>query len=174
MSSGWKIHKFGGSSLADAACFRRVVKILLSLQGENLGVVVSAMGGMTDALLELCSYAEEGSDFQYPLERLQRRYQDTAAILLPEVALTAVMHDLEKDVAAIGMHLEGAAENGVHPVARDIVCGYGELWSARLLAACLTATGDVEGDDCWIDSRKVITVSHTDLGPSVLWAASQK
>ena len=174
MSSGWKIHKFGGSSLADAACFRRVVKILLSLQGENLGVVVSAMGGMTDALLELCSYAEEGSDFQYRLERLQRRYQDTAAILLPEVALTAVMHDLEKDVAAIGMHLEGAAENGVHPVARDIICGYGELWSARLLAACLSATGDVEGDVCWIDSRQVITVSHTDLGPSVLWAASQK
>jgi len=49
----WKIHKFGGSSLADAACFRRVADIVLNYEEVRLGVVVSAMGGMTDALINL-------------------------------------------------------------------------------------------------------------------------
>ncbi len=173
MSSVWKIHKFGGSSLDDAACFERVVKILLSLQGENLGVVVSAMGGMTDALLELHSAAEKGSDFQSGLRSIRSRYKATAAALLPKAVLTEVMHDFEKDVAVIDSLLEGGGVDGISPVARDIVCGYGELWSARLLAAHLSATGKVEGDVCWIDSREVITVNHTDLGPSVVWAVSQ-
>jgi aspartokinase/homoserine dehydrogenase 1 len=49
----WKIHKFGGSSLADAGCFRRVAGLVLERDDTHLGVVVSAMGGMTDALLAL-------------------------------------------------------------------------------------------------------------------------
>jgi aspartokinase/homoserine dehydrogenase 1 len=44
----WKIHKFGGSSVADAACFRRVGEIIASQRDERLGVVVSAMRGVTD------------------------------------------------------------------------------------------------------------------------------
>ena len=48
--SSWKIHTFGGSSLADAGCFRRVAALLLDYSDARIGVVVSAMGGMTDAL----------------------------------------------------------------------------------------------------------------------------
>ena len=58
----WKIHKFGGSSLADAACFRRVAGIILELPDTRLGVVVSAMGGMTDALINLAVLAERDND----------------------------------------------------------------------------------------------------------------
>jgi aspartokinase/homoserine dehydrogenase 1 len=56
--NNWKIHKFGGSSLADAECFRRVAGIVLEFTGERLGIVVSAMGGMTDALINLAVLAE--------------------------------------------------------------------------------------------------------------------
>ena len=56
----WKIHKFGGSSLASAECFERVASIVGSLPGDQLGVVVSAMGGMTNDLLTLASLAESG------------------------------------------------------------------------------------------------------------------
>ena len=54
----WRVHKFGGSSLADASCFRRVADILLSASAPGQVVVVSAMGGMTDALLDLVAVAE--------------------------------------------------------------------------------------------------------------------
>ena len=61
-SEHWKVHKFGGSSLADPDCFRRVTEILLDESPARLAVVVSAMGGMTDALLGLISAAEAGPD----------------------------------------------------------------------------------------------------------------
>nr|MDP9415557.1 aspartate kinase [Pseudomonadota bacterium] len=43
------IHKFGGSSLADALGFTRVAEIVGAAVGP-IAVVVSAMGGVTDAL----------------------------------------------------------------------------------------------------------------------------
>jgi len=49
LKSDWKIHKFGGSSLADADCFRRVARLLLAYSDNRMGIVVSAMGGITDA-----------------------------------------------------------------------------------------------------------------------------
>ena len=56
----WKIHKFGGSSLADADCFRRVAAILTDQTETSIGAVVSAMAGMTDKLLQLTALAEQG------------------------------------------------------------------------------------------------------------------
>ena len=53
----WKIYKFGGSSLADTACFVRVSKIILDSyyvnESHNHGIVVSAMGGFTDLLIKI-------------------------------------------------------------------------------------------------------------------------
>ena len=40
----WVVHKFGGSSVADADCFRRVAAILDSIPAPRLGVVLSAFG----------------------------------------------------------------------------------------------------------------------------------
>ena len=39
----WRIHKFGGSSVADAACMRRVADILEADPCPRLGVVLSAL-----------------------------------------------------------------------------------------------------------------------------------
>ena len=58
----WEVHKFGGTSVADADCFRRVAALLHSQEGRRQAVVVSAMGGMTNALLELVTQAEQSGD----------------------------------------------------------------------------------------------------------------
>jgi aspartokinase/homoserine dehydrogenase 1 len=55
---------------------------------------------------------------------------------------------------------------------RDVVAGYGEIWSARLLAAHL-GQRDAGRAGTWIDARDIVTVSQTELGPTVLWEASQ-
>ena len=61
--NAWQVHKFGGTSLADATCFRRVAEILLAEAADHprQAVIVSAMGGMTDALLNLVSAAEKSA-----------------------------------------------------------------------------------------------------------------
>ena len=40
--AAWVVHKFGGSSVADAECFKRVANILETLPPGRLGVVLSA------------------------------------------------------------------------------------------------------------------------------------
>ena len=57
-SAGWVVHKFGGSSVADSACFHRVADILESQPVGRLGVVLSACKGVTDDLLALVAKAE--------------------------------------------------------------------------------------------------------------------
>ena len=49
----WKVHKFGGSSVADAACMQRVAGIVEADPASRKAVVLSACRGVTDALLAL-------------------------------------------------------------------------------------------------------------------------
>ena len=59
MSDGkWLVSKFGGSSLADASCFRRVADILADGQQNRHAVVVSAVKGVTDTLVGCLDLAE--------------------------------------------------------------------------------------------------------------------
>jgi aspartokinase/homoserine dehydrogenase 1 len=55
---------------------------------------------------------------------------------------------------------------------RDVIAGYGEIWSARLLAATLAQESPKRGGT-WIDAREIITVHQTELGPSVIWDVSR-
>ena len=172
----WKIHKFGGSSLADAACFERVAGIVLALPGERLGIVVSAMGGMTNQLLDLCSLAEQSDEgVQAGINAIGQRYADTAKALLDGRALVDLLDQWKDDSQDIENILRAIAAVKSAPArSRDIVAGYGELWSARLLAAVLRERAGADRGGNWIDARKVITVHHTDLGPNVLWDRSRQ
>ncbi|MHC5070978.1 MAG: amino acid kinase family protein, partial [Planctomycetota bacterium] len=53
-SSSWQVHKFGGTCLADSERIATAARLATdSVAGEgNVAVVVSAMAGVTDALIE--------------------------------------------------------------------------------------------------------------------------
>jgi len=174
LASRWVIHKFGGSSLGDADCFRRVAGLLLERTDSRVGVVVSAMGGMTDALLHLATLAERDDDgFTAELHEIGERYSSTARSLLNGDLLVNILNQWSKDAEDIEDVLKAIALVKSAPQrSRDVVAGYGEIWSARLLAAYL-AQESTELGGTWIDARKVITVSETELGPVVLWDVSQ-
>lgn len=171
---GWKIHKFGGSSLADEECFRRVAGILLEYQEQRLGVVVSAMRGMTDSLINLAALAEQDdSSFTDALHEISKRYSKTAKALLAGERLVAVLDSLGQDTNDIIDILKAIARVKSAPQrSRDIVAGYGEIWCARLLASYLEQESGGRGS-IWVDAREVITVRETELGPAVLWEESQ-
>jgi len=172
----WKIHKFGGSSLANAACFRAVADLLAARSDQRLGVVVSAMGGMTDKLLRLAAIAER-DDRAYidELREIADRYSDTARQLLGGEDLVQVLDDWSTDANNIQEALTSIAKAKSAPQrSRDIVAGYGEIWSARLLAVFLAKELGSERAGDWIDARRVISVRQSELGPSVLWERSQR
>ena len=174
LDSRWKIHKFGGSSLGDAECFRRVAGLLIDYPDARIGVVVSAMGGMTDALLNLAVLAERADDaFNAELHAIGERYAATAKDLVSGSALIEVLDAWGADAEDILEALKAIAEAKSAPQrSRDVIAGYGEIWSARLLAARLGQESSERGGT-WIDAREILTVSHTELGPTVLWDVSQ-
>ncbi len=170
----WKIHKFGGSSLADADCFKRVAGLMIERSGDRIGVVVSAMGGMTDALLNLASQAErDDGGYEAGLNAVGERYANTAKALLDGDALVSVLDAWGQDADDIRDVLKAVALVRSAPQrSRDVVAGYGEIWSARLLAAVIGRL-EPERGGTWVDARQVITVHQTELGPTVLWDVSR-
>ncbi len=171
----WKIHKFGGSSLADAGCFVRVGEIVAGLQGQAIGVVVSAMGGMTDRLIKLSLLAKRGDErFVAELKAIGERYAGVVAELLDGPARDRVLDEWRQDANDIGDILKAVAVIKSAPErTRDIVAGYGEFWSARLLAAHLEQKLGEQRAGRWIDARQIIKVRHGELGPAVMWDESR-
>src|SRR3954452_3546149 len=77
--SMWTVHKFGGTSLADADRYRAACDIVLSARsGEPVAVVVSAMSGVTNVLIESVNLASAQDDsYLEELEDLESRHLDT-------------------------------------------------------------------------------------------------
>src|SRR5262245_19238961 len=82
-----RVHKFGGAALADAAGIRRVAEIVRA-QPKPAVVVVSALGGVTDALLEGARAAGAGDEraLMQVAANLRDRHREVVRALLPSAA----------------------------------------------------------------------------------------
>jgi len=175
--NSWQVHKFGGSSLADANCFKRVAEIIAnSHDAGRSAVVVSAMGGMTNSLLALATTAEDKrEDVKKPLMAIGERFSAAAQELVSDDARQALLESWSKDAHDIEDILRAITLLGSAPQrSRDVIAGYGELWSARLLAAHLSETLGADRAGRWVDTRELIVVRHSELGPTVLWDKSRE
>jgi bifunctional aspartokinase / homoserine dehydrogenase 1 len=173
-SNTWKIHKFGGSSLKDAGCFRAVADIIAARPDDTLGVIVSAMGGMTDDLLRLSMLAErDDKRFAGELQQVGERYTTVARQLIKGGGLVTLLDRWSQDASHITQILTDVALAKSAPQrTRDIVAGFGEIWSARLLATYLGKMLAENRGGHWFDARQIITVRESELGPAVLWDRS--
>ncbi len=171
----WKIHKFGGSSLADVGCIRRAASIVAELPKTNIGVVVSAMRGATDRLLHSVSLAErDDRRCMAEITDVLARYTQAAQELLQAEHLISYLDQLAADESAIGDVLNGVAAAKSGDVrSREVVAGYGEMWSARLLAGFLKTELPGNRGGAYLDAVNVIVVQESELGPSVQWEQSQ-
>jgi aspartokinase/homoserine dehydrogenase 1 len=173
--SAWVVHKFGGSSVADAECFRRVAHILETLPPGRLGVVLSACRGVTDALLGLVARAEaQDEGWRGELDALRTRHQTIAASLLAPAAVQLYIagfdrdrHDIEGILHTVKL-TRSAAQN-----VRDLIAGYGEIWSTRLFREFFESRGKRPGAVKWIDARQAVVVEWGPLGPAVQWDESR-
>src|SRR5216684_2232477 len=171
----WIVHKFGGSSVADAGCFRRVAEIVEASPNPREAVVLSACRGVTDALLGLVTLAET-PDAYFPsaIEALKRRHVELARSLTSKAACDTYREQLERDCRDIAGMLQTVRliRSSTYSM-RDVISGYGEIWSTRLFAPFLRERGRIKGDVLWIDAREVVIVEWGSLGPAVQWAVSE-
>jgi bifunctional aspartokinase / homoserine dehydrogenase 1 len=165
-------HKFGGSSLADAARIAGVADLLLARNDPAQVVVVSAMRGVTDALIELAeAAARRAPDWREALKALHGRHADAVDALLDGAARDALHDWLAQEFRELDQLLSALGVLGTPGrEALDRVQGLGEVWSARILATHLTARGV---DYATLDAREVLVVEHGEMGALVDWEASR-
>jgi aspartokinase/homoserine dehydrogenase 1 len=171
---GWTVHKFGGTSLADASCFRRVAEIVTRPTGDNVAVVVSAMRGTTDQLLNLVELAAKRQPVGDVVAGLRERYAMAARELLAPAAADSLLEQFEKDLADIESVLKALSlVRAASDRSRALISGFGELWSARLLAALLPAQVEPGTDVRFVDAREVLVIEAGEMGPIVAWAETR-
>jgi aspartokinase/homoserine dehydrogenase 1 len=171
----WTVHKFGGTSVADASCIRRVAGIIGGQSpGNNLAVVVSAMKGVTDDLLGLVDKAAKRQPVDATLTALRARHENANVELLGAGA-KPIMEAFDKDLADIESILKALAlVRAASNRSRDLVSGYGEIWSARQIAAFFTKELGGNGRDVmFLNARDVLVIEHTEMGPVTNWEQSR-
>ena len=174
-SAPWVVHKFGGSSVADAACFERVAAILEASPAPRLGVVLSACKGVTDALLGLVRLAEaQDEGYRAELAALRARHAAIAEALVPAEAMRLYMAGFDRDCRDLEgiLHTVKLTRSAATNV-RDLIAGYGEIWSTKLFHRYLESRPQRRGPVQWIDARRVIVVEWGSLGPAVQWEQSR-
>jgi len=167
----WVVHKFGGTSVANPERYRHVADVISRRPERLRGVVVSAMSGVTDTLVRMVEMAAgRDRDYLELLEQLRRKHRDAAQDLLPAPVAEELVERFDRDFTDLAdlLHatwlLRSPSERTM-----DLVSGFGELWSAQLLAQHLRSSGHSAG---WLDAREVLVVRGVAGSPEVDWEQS--
>lgn len=152
-----KVLKFGGTSVGDADCIERVTGILKVYleKKEKFAVVVSAMGGVTNTLLEMSHHAAAGHDLYRPMvNQFLERHVNVIKALIPPKKQAPMIEHLRQLTSELSDLLHGVyLIKELTPRTRDFILSFGERASAYLVAKVLWYQGINASD---LDTRKVI------------------
>jgi aspartokinase/homoserine dehydrogenase 1 len=141
-----RVVKFGGTSVGDAARIRKVVEIVRDAARESdLVVVVSAMSGVTNKLVEAAAHSEAGNReaVEMIFEELRERHRAVAGALIHSAPVRNRIHREVEQVFQEGERLcQGTALlRELTLRARDSISSLGERLSAPIVAAALAECG---------------------------------
>ncbi len=159
-----QVLKFGGSSVADAKNINKVVAIIQQAVKNNADtiIIISALGGVTDALLEAASLASNGDIlYKEKLHEIERRHLTTVKELIPLDQQSSVLSMVKKRCNEIEDICNGVfllKELSVR--SKDAIISYGELISSQIIAAKLKSIGI---SNTWKDARELI-LTNSDFG----------
>jgi aspartokinase/homoserine dehydrogenase 1 len=139
--------KFGGTSVGSAQAMSQVADIVEDdlASGNRVIVVVSAMSGVTDSLIDAARKAASGNKWGYlsTSEALRDRHTETLNQLVPEgddrdrtaAQINALVDDFVNLCNAINILGE------LTPRILDSIVAFGERLSSRVIAAVMRARG---------------------------------
>jgi aspartokinase/homoserine dehydrogenase 1 len=157
--------KFGGTSVANAENISRVIGIV-GEKKEDTVVVVSALGGTTDGLLDCGRLAAAGDElYKEHLQRLEQRHLHSVKELLPVQAQSGVLSQVKKMFNEIEDLLNGIfLLQELTPATTDKLVSYGELISSQMIAAAFLSRGQAA---VWKDAREFIK-TNSNFGNAVV------
>lgn len=151
-----QVLKFGGSSVAHAENINKVIDIVqkATINGRTV-VVVSALSGVTDLLLQAASLAVNGSEeYKERLKLIEQKHLDAVKQLIPVTnqshllsMVKKVCNEMEDICNGILLLQELTARTN------DRMASYGEWLSSQIIAAAFQAKGF---QAFWVDTRELI------------------
>ena len=151
-----KILKFGGSSVGSAENIGKVIEIIKNAsRADSCAVVLSAMSGATDALINIAKAAESGDEnFRVKIKELETKHTETAHALLGENSQDGIFDFIENRFNELKNICEGVfllRELSARTLNR--IVSFGEMLSTKIVAAKFNSLGV---ENVWKDSRQLI------------------
>jgi len=150
------VYKFGGTSLQNPERILHARDLILAeKEPARQIVVVSALGGVTDDLLDAVEVARSRSkDYQTGIRTLRKRHSETAASVSPEATLQLLLDEMDivwQEVEDLldGIFLLGESTERTSAA----LISAGERLSAPIMAAAFEAAGHTA---VTVDARSII------------------
>ena len=147
--------KFGGTSVKDAKNISRVIDIVSNRDSRQAVVVVSALGGITNQLIEAASLAENGQDsYKTLLTEIETRHLDVIKALITVNRQSSVVAKVKIQLNELEDLLRGMSLVGeVSPRTLDIVQSFGERLSSYIIFEAFKERGF---EVTYLDARQII------------------
>lgn len=138
-----KVLKFGGTSVGTAESLTNVKQIVTACKGQVI-VVVSALGGVTNQLIQMADLAEAHSDeWEAILEQVKARHMSVINAVVPEDRQAQCKTVIEGFISE-GLYSYYAmlyANNQLPPAykeqLRDAIVSHGEIMSSAIVASMI-------------------------------------
>jgi aspartokinase/homoserine dehydrogenase 1 len=150
-----KILKFGGTSVKDAKNISKVIDIVSANESRQLVVVVSALGGITNQLIEAANQAEAGKEtYKALLAEIEIRHLDIVKALITVSRQSSVVAKVKMQLNELedllrGLSLVGEVSNRT----LDVVQSFGERLSSYIIFEAFKERGI---EVTHLDARQVI------------------
>ncbi len=164
-----KVFKFGGASVKDAAAVKNVANILQDYKTEQLVIVVSAMGKMTNALEKVVdAYYNKTGEAQALFEEVKQfHYGIMQGLFEPGDEAFDAVNDTFVEVEWVLEDEPAESYNYIY----DQIVSIGEFISTRILADYLNRAGLPAN---WLDARDVILTNNSYREALVDWQMTEK
>lgn len=156
-----KVLKFGGTSVGSAENIQKVKEILMG-QDDDVIVVVSALGGITDKILSAAKMAAIGTGyFQAELTEINTRHYETIEKLFDSKQQNEVKAKVQILLEELERIIQGVSLIGeLTPKTLDKIGGFGERLSSLIISEFIPEAK-------WFDSSKLIK-TNSDFGKAIV------
>lgn len=165
-----KIFKFGGASVKDAEGVKNLISVLKKSNDQDLVIVVSAMGKMTNALEKVVhNYFHDQPNLSESVSYIEEYHRLILADLFPNSS-----HLIFRKVAAFFSEMKqflATNKSTNNAFVYDQIVGYGELVSTTIISEYLISENIM---NTWLDVRSCIATSDYYRDARVDWDLTQK
>ena len=164
-----KVFKFGGASVKNASAVINVENIISQYQNENLIIVVSAMGKVTNLLEQLTkAYYHKTGHANEILEELRKYHYQIINELFQDKN-----HPIYNEINNVLVEIEWAIEENAqreYDYEYDQIVSTGELLSSKIVSAYLNLA---DNKNKWLDARGFLQTDNTYREGKVNWNLTQ-